>query len=282
MAAPTDPPGNPTPRPPATSERLSEADYQSNPVDYLIYCCHLATYDFAIPYVEGRRVLDFGCGTGYGTHRLASVCEHITGVDVSEEAVEFAGSTYRADNLDYQRILPLPEHTAPFPDASFDAITSFQVIEHIWEVDAYVDELARLLKPGGTAVIATPDRSTRLFRGQRPWNLFHVIEYDHATLQRALERRFEGVQMHSMTAPGVDDIELARDRRLRLLTYPVTFPGAPEPLRRGGLRALKWVQARRRPHGEEPVRRTFDFGVEDVRIEPGVQPSMNLIAVARR
>jgi len=282
MTPSTDPPSAPGARPRATSERLSEADYQSNPVDYLIYCCHLATYDFAIPYVQDRAVLDFGCGTGYGTHRLAAVCSRITGVDISDEAIDYAARAHQAPNLDYQRIRPLPAHPAPFPDGSFEAITSFQVIEHIWDVDAYVDELGRLLAPGGVAVIATPDRTTRLFPRQRPWNLYHVIEYDHAGLRIALERRFSDVEMHSMTAPGVDDIELARDRRLRLVTYPVTFPGAPEWLRTRGLRAFKWVQARGRRGGDEPVRRTFDFGVEDVRIEPGDRPSMNLVAVARR
>ena len=141
MTPSTDPPSAPGARPRATSERLSEADYQSNPVDYLIYCCHLATYDFAIPYVRDRAVLDFGCGTGYGTHRLAAVCSRITGVDISDEAVDYATRAHQAPNLDYQQIRPLPEHPAPFPDGSFEAITSFQVIEHIWDVDAYVDEL---------------------------------------------------------------------------------------------------------------------------------------------
>jgi hypothetical protein len=48
------------------------------------------------------------------------------------------------------------------------------------------------------------------------------------------------------------------------------------------LRAFKWVQARGRRGDAEPERRSFDFGVEDVRIEPGDRPSMNLVAVARR
>lgn len=266
----------------ATSERLSEADYQSNPADYLIYCCHLATYDFAIPYVRGKRVLDFGCGTGYGTHRLAAVCEDITGVDISDEAVAFASSEHQAPNLRYQAIRPLPDHQAPFADSSFDAITSFQVVEHVWDVDAYVAELARLLRPGGVAVIATPDRTTRLFRRQRPWNLYHVVEYDHGELRAALQQRFAEVELHSMTAPGHEEIELQRARRLRVLTYPFTFPGAPEGWRRSGLRALKWIQVRtRRPARAQPPR-TFPFGVEDVRIEPGVRRSLNVVAVARR
>ena len=84
-----------------------------------------------------------------------------------------------------------------------------------------------------------------------------------------------------MTAPGVDDIELAHDRRLRLLTYPVT---SPVRRRSGFSRAAgpEVVQAGGRHGSAEPVRRTFDFGVEDVRIEPGDRPSMNLVAVARR
>jgi SAM-dependent methyltransferase len=264
-----------------TSERLSEADYQSNAADFLIYCCHLATYDFVRPMVAGRHVLDFGCGTGYGTHRLAADAAEIVGVDISASAIELAQATYRADGLRYEQIRPLPDHPAPFPDASFDVIVSFQVVEHIWAVESYVDELDRLLAPDGVVVVATPDRTTRLFRGQRPWNRFHVIEYDGDGLRAALLRRFPDVVMHHMTATsGVEDIELRRSKQMRLLTYPFTFPGAPEGWRQRGLRALKWIQSKRRGSATEV--RTFDFGVEDVEISTEVRPSMNLIAVARR
>ena len=58
-----------------TSERVSEEPYRTGPdSDYLIYLFHIATYDFAVPFVSGRHVLDFGCGTGYGTHRIAAAC----------------------------------------------------------------------------------------------------------------------------------------------------------------------------------------------------------------
>ena len=231
--------------------------------------------------VAGRRVLDFGCGTGYGTHRLAEATAEIVGVDISASAIAFARATYHAPNLRYEQIRPLPDHPAPFPDDAFDVIVSFQVVEHIWAVDSYVDELDRLLAPGGIVVVATPDRRTRLFRGQRPWNRFHVIEYDGDGLGAALRRRFPDVVMHHMTATaGVEDIELRRSKVMRLATYPFTFPGAPERWRQWGLGALKWLQSKRR--GATREARTFDFGVEDVRISTEVRPSMNLIAVARR
>lgn len=228
-------------------------------------------------------MLDFGCGTGYGTHRVASSCASIVGVDISGDAIDFARSRYSADNLSYQAIQPLPDHPAPFPDASFDVVLSFQVVEHIWDVGSYAAELFRLLAPGGTAIVATPDRTTRLFRGQRPWNLYHVIEYDDAGLRAALSPPFVDVQIEYMTAdPEVEAIEHRRARKLRIATYPCTFPGAPERLRTAGLSALKAIQARRSPMppSAAPVDHGFDLGT--VHIGPTARPSMNLIAVARK
>jgi SAM-dependent methyltransferase len=265
-----------------TSERLSEDHYRASPADFLIYCCHLATYDFAIPYVRGQRVLDFGCGTGYGTHRLAPHCRAITGVDVSADAITYASARYQGPNLSFRPIGRLPAERTPFDDGEFDVVVSFQVIEHIPEVDAYVDEMARVLRPGGTLVVATPDRSTRLFRGQRPWNLFHVVEYDGAGLEHVLQRRFTDVEVSGMTAsPDVAGIELRRARLLRAATLPFTFPRAPERWRAAGLRMLKRVQARRTAVGADEAT-DHGFGPEDIVIAPGVAPSLNLVAVATR
>ena len=66
----------------------------------------------------------------------------------------------------------------PFADASFGAVLSFQVIEHLDRPDAYLAEASRVLAPGGVLLLATPDRATRLYSWQQPWNRFHVTEYD--------------------------------------------------------------------------------------------------------
>ena len=76
----------------------------------------------------------------------------------------------------------------PFDDGAFDAVVSFQVIEHVPSVDAYLAEVARVLRPGGTFLCATPDRVTRLFARQRPWNRWHLEEFTQAGLAAAVSR----------------------------------------------------------------------------------------------
>ena len=265
-----------------TSERVTVEAYQSTLGDYLIYLFHVATYEFARSYVKGRRVLDFGCGTGYGTHALASAATAIEGIDISTDAIAHARGHFEAENLTFRVVEPVDVKPLPFDDGSFDTVVSFQVIEHISGVDSYLDEIRRVLAPGGVLVCATPDRTTRLFQRQRPWNLHHVHEYAPNELEALLAGTFPVVEMFGMTAP--EDLlrhELRRTHKLRLLTLPFTFPGAPEKVRAGGLGVMKWIEARRAPSAAETPGTAHDFGAEVIQIEPDAHPSVNIVAVAR-
>lgn len=264
-----------------TGERVIEDSYQSSPERYLIYLFHLVTYQFARDYVRGKVVLDYGCGSGYGSHYLAPDCEHITGIDISKQAVEFAASRYQADNLSYQVIAPAETAPLPFADNSFDTVVSFQVIEHIQQVDAYLGEIQRVLRPGGVFVCATPDRSTRLLPGQKPWNVWHVKEYSKAGFSRLLGRYFEDVEVFGMG--GREDvlaIELRRARRTMWLTLPFTLPFMPEFVRTRCLHLLKRLNARKQVQ-DTNRRLDFDFDGNDISIAADIQPSTNLLAVAK-
>ncbi len=132
---------------------------------------HIATYNYALNYAKGKRVLDFGCGSGYGSYELAKVAKYVTAVDISSEAIEFAKENYKRENLLYCTISELFEE-------KFDIITSFQVIEHVSNDKEYLENLKNLLIPGGYLFISTPDKASRLFFGiQKPWNIFHLKEY---------------------------------------------------------------------------------------------------------
>ncbi len=265
-----------------TTERITVDEYQSTEGDYLIYVLHAATYDFAKPYVAGKRVLDLGCGTGYGTAGLAEVAADVTGVDIAPEAVAHARARYRADGLRFETIGPIESADLPYPDDSFDVVVSFQVIEHVRAVGRYLSEVRRVLRPGGTFLCVTPDRTLRLFPGQRPWNEFHVTEYAPGELEAVLRTTFPQVDLYGMTAsPEVLRAELRRYRRTRLLTYPVTFPGLPDRWRLGGVRVVKRLLGGRSAGStERRSRADFGFGPSDVRVEPGARPSVNVVAVA--
>jgi len=270
----------------ATSERVSEDAYQSNAGDYLIYLFHIATYEFARSHVADKVVLDFGCGTGYGTHRLADSASHITGIDVAPGAVAFARERYlpqaelAGNALEYTCIDPVELSPLPFPDNHFDTVLSFQVIEHVPSVANYLAEIRRVLRPGGTFICATPDRRWRLFPRQRPFNVFHVDEWTPAELEQLLAAVFDKTSVLGMTAPlEVINIELSRCRKTRVLTYPFTFPGSPERWRSWGLKLMKGLSARTDEGATGPAK-TFDFDLSDIRIAPGASPSANIITVS--
>lgn len=149
---------------------------------------HASRYLFAVPLVRGRRVLDIACGTGYGLEILAAAARAVVGVDANWDAARMAASQARDVILgDGARL--------PFPDAAFDAITSFETLEHLEERDRFLSELRRVLKPGGVCVLSTPNANYTQPVNGRPRNPFHVYEYTPDELARALDARFSGVEL---------------------------------------------------------------------------------------
>ena len=61
-----------------TSERVSPEDYKTNLEDHLIYLLHEKTYQYVLPKIKNKKILDLGCGDGYGAKLLSSDAQHIT------------------------------------------------------------------------------------------------------------------------------------------------------------------------------------------------------------
>jgi 2-polyprenyl-3-methyl-5-hydroxy-6-metoxy-1,4-benzoquinol methylase len=265
-----------------TGERVIEEEYLRTRETYLIYLFHIATYRFAARHARGGHILDFGCGTGYGSALLAEHAAAVTGVDLSAEAIAYADAHYHRQNLTFRSIGRIEQNPLPFSDESFDTVVSFQVIEHIAETDAYLAEIARVLKPGGIFVVATPDRCTRLLPGQRPWNRYHIREYSAEDLQQSLVSRFKDIELYQMSGtPTVLAAELRRTRLLKWATLPFTFPGAPEWWRLRGLTLLSRLRRGKTPGRTQP-HNEFDVSERDIHIGHDLRPSVNLIATARR
>jgi SAM-dependent methyltransferase len=179
----------------AEEHPLIEDAPPATPAERCLRLMHLRAYDEAVGHATGRDVLDVGCNTGYGTVRFVPVARRVVGVDVSPRAIEAAVD--RAVNGQPEFILS-GGLDLPFPDDSFDLVTSFQVLEHVPDPLVFLRELARVARPGGQVILATPNAATRLDPGMQPWNRFHVHEYVPAELQALLEDVFTDVRVLGM------------------------------------------------------------------------------------
>lgn len=131
--------------------------------------CQFA-YEFAVPYITGKKVLDVGCGNAYGTALMAASAGNITGLDYDHTTIADNQNRYNSiNNLEFRQSAVPP---LPFPDESFDVITAFQFIEHIKHRKEFLRECLRVLKPGGKLLVTTPNVKKSLAR-----NPFHVHEY---------------------------------------------------------------------------------------------------------
>jgi len=159
-----------------------------------LYQEHVQRYVYAATFAAGKDVLDVACGVGYGTRTLADAgAASALGVDLSEAAVRYAADHYAAPNVRFA----VGNAQALPPDAteSYDLVVSFETIEHLPDVGAYLAEMHRALRPGGTFLCSTPDaRLCSLlsrFRGGRPRNPHHLREYTLEQFLDVLQSRFE-------------------------------------------------------------------------------------------
>jgi SAM-dependent methyltransferase len=259
-----------------TGERLFRENYAATAEDHLIRLFHEVTWAWARPQLGHGDVLDFGCGAGEGTAAMATGAASILGVDVAADAIEHAREHNAGPNISYETI----HGAVPRPPGSFDVVCSFQVLEHVADPDAYLAEARRLLRPGGVLLLATPDRRTRLLRWQRPWNRWHLREWEPAGLARLLRRHFDDVEVLTMGGRReVLALELRRTRRLKWLTLPVTLPVLPRRLRFAALDALFRLKTSRGSDRSPAAGYAFDESA--LAIERGAWPSVNLVAIAR-
>lgn len=267
-----------TAAPAFTSERVDTGHYQTDPGLYLIYLFHFVAYEWFLTDAAGKDVLDFGAGTGHGSAQLADVARSVVGVDVSNEAVAASRHAYDAPNLTFQSIAPVEDAPLPFADATFDVVVSNQVIEHVHDPAAYLKECDRVLRPGGVLFVVTPDRTTRLYAWQVPWNRHHRHEFAPQELADLVGNRFAAVQQAGMTArPDLIAREIARTGLVRNVTLPFTLPGLPDAWRQMGLKLLQWAKARKSSNSG-----SIDFAAKDVWISPDATPSVNICIRAKK
>jgi SAM-dependent methyltransferase len=115
---------------------------------------HLKPYEFMKADSTGKKVLEIGCGDGYGAAYLAQVAAEVIGIDYEEDIILKARDKYKCRNLIF---MDMDAVSLRYQDGSFDVACSFQVIEHIPEeqLPLYLSEIKRVLKKGGKFYLST-------------------------------------------------------------------------------------------------------------------------------
>jgi 2-polyprenyl-3-methyl-5-hydroxy-6-metoxy-1,4-benzoquinol methylase len=196
----------------------------------LIEAEHVVRYALGARLCAGKQVLDAGCGVGWGTLLLLeSGAAAASGIDIAPDAVEDARGRVPGADIRQGDLADLP-----WPDASFDLVVCFEALEHVHQQDQVLDELVRVLRPGGILMVSSPN--PRVYPAGNP---FHVHELTPEELRAALQSRLPHVallhqheQMASvLVPPGAleSDHPGPADTELRLV-HPLTEGADPYSL----------------------------------------------------
>jgi 2-polyprenyl-6-hydroxyphenyl methylase/3-demethylubiquinone-9 3-methyltransferase len=109
------------------------------------------------------KILDVGCGGGILSEALAKSGARVTGLDLSETAVQVAKEHARQQGLDIDYRYESVEQVAQQQAASFEAVTCMEMLEHVPEPRKIIAACAQALKPGGQAFFSTINRTPKAF-----------------------------------------------------------------------------------------------------------------------
>lgn len=148
---------------------------------------HYNRYKFAENFVSDKNILDIACGEGEGACLLSKSAKSVVGVDIRNDAINFAKKHCHYGNADFK----VGDATnLLIEDNFFDGVVSFETIEHLNKNDQYrfLSGLKRVVKPNGFLIISTPDKRSWRKMGLS-WD-DHLHELDYKEFNDMLEQYF--------------------------------------------------------------------------------------------
>lgn len=133
-------------------ERITcdSASYTTRP----LFLEHITRYHLAQRYAAHKKVLDAGCGTGYGILLLSKKALMAVGIDENSEAIRYCQEKNRGAKVSYKM---MDARKIDYDDNFFDVVVAFELLEHISEQDQFLKGVHRVLKKGGRLIISTPN-----------------------------------------------------------------------------------------------------------------------------
>jgi SAM-dependent methyltransferase len=168
-----------------TTEITSDQLPSDNPLHQRLLKAYIAVEEL----IEGD-VLEVGCGEGRGIELITNKAKSYTAIDKLEEVIESLKIKFPSGKFLSGNIPPFSE----IESDSYDTVISFQVIEHIQDDKLFLQEIHRVLRPGGKAYLTTPNRLLSLTRN--PW---HIREYTAEELLDLAKKYFSSTEMKGIT-----------------------------------------------------------------------------------
>jgi SAM-dependent methyltransferase len=202
-----------TPSHQLTADETQVARYMSPPLD----SAYPLEYAYALlGDVNGRTVLDLGCGSGENSLLLARRGADVIGVAISESLLALARRRLAVNGCADApvRFVPASAHRLPIPDASVDVVVGIAILHHL-DLDATSREVFRILRPGGRAIFKEPVRDSWLFRAVRkliPYQAPDVSPFERPLTTAELKgfaSRFRLTNLRSFRLPFVSLVQTA-------------------------------------------------------------------------
>jgi len=164
---------------------------------------------------SGHKILEVGCGIGSIVSELSKQGYEVIGTDISQEAISYGLKKYGDINLQVQAAEMLE-----FEDRTFDVVLSFDLFEHIAEIDRHVQEVHRVLKPGGCYLFQTPNRYCNIIfetlsSMSLRWRISHPSLHTPGQLVRRLGRH--GFETRFMKMNTINEFTLKKLKRFGLI-----------------------------------------------------------------
>ncbi len=138
--------------------------------------------------VENKWVLDIGCGDGVLSYMAAEKGGRVVGIDLSDLALKAARRLIQ-EKGNVVLFQVASAYCLPFADGWCDVVIAADVIEHLQQSEMLLQEMKRVLRPGGRGIIATP------IKPSDPPDKMHVKEYDPAEFEALLRGYFDRVRI---------------------------------------------------------------------------------------